>query len=173
MARRRSFTRTGGRSVPARKFVWARHQVNVTVASGQIERQRLLQEFRASYGADLVGATIVRVRGTMATLPASAAAGGGILGGIVRTDLSAVPDPANEGPNAKPHADWFLFEAFHNATIPGQSLDTSITARRLIDVKSSRKIEELDEEAFLYIAVPPSSADTLFVGTLSIGLKLP
>ncbi len=130
----------------------------------------MLQELRDKMGADLVGATIVRVRGLVSVHTAvTTNVGGALLGGIIQTDVSTAVDPANEGPNAKPFADWFLWEPFYEFAHQG-----GVGTERMLDVKSSRRVEELDEEAFLYIAAPPSNTgDVNVVANLSIGLKLP
>ena len=170
MARYSRRTVASGRRVQRRKFVWARHSGTFTGTSAQLSRTRLLQEFQDDYGADLIGATLVRVRGVIVCYTADTTAGGLTVAGTVKTDTSAAVDLVNEGPANRPHADWFMWEPFY----ADGAHDYSSAARRIIDVKSSRKIEEIDEEAYLYIATGPSNPAAITCDyTLSIGLKLP
>ena len=62
---RRGYTgRRNTRRTPQRKFVWARTQHIFAVGSDQRNYGvDLLQQFQQEYGAQLLGATVVRIRG--------------------------------------------------------------------------------------------------------------
>lgn len=160
-----------------RKFVWAHIRDTSTVpASGVPNRLNLLGDFETALGAQLIGATVVRIRGVMSVV------GTAVVGGvpnIVRAAAIVEPNPgsaavAADGPWGGQFNDWMLFEPFMDW---GPAVvQTMPVGSRVIDVKSSRKIEEINETLFLYVAAPvapANSAAVQFTYDLSIGIKLP
>jgi len=161
---------TVSRGTPRRKFIWARQAGLVSggpASGGEVD---LLQLFNQTYGADLVGATVMRIRGIMAVR--SANIGQHLVAGVrVMADGGPPFSATTEGPNVQPFADWMLYEPFTTDVASGNSTDVSA---RVIDVKSARKLEELGDGLRLQWNMPPGNVVTVtFDYTLSIGLKLP
>jgi len=161
-----------------RKFIWARHDV-ANQSTNQIFGSDLLSQFETLYGAQLIGCTVVRIRGTM-----WATSEGGVgttntarIGVRVESgtglDLS-VALPVASGPFTDDSADWMLWEPFTNTIGPsGQYPHTLIG--RTIDVRSSRKIDELGMR-LIGVFGPNPAAPTIewsYGWDLSIGVKLP
>lgn len=164
--------RGGGSRRPTRKFVWARQEGIITnVAVDGVTRTALLSDFETLYGAQLIGCTIVRIRGLIGVRPVTAASSFN----SVRAAVQVEPNPSGapvvaDGPYGGEHNDWMLFEPFHTASGVGNSEVDG----RVIDVRSSRKLEELNQGLFLYFgtrSTNTSAVDVVF--DLSIGIKLP
>ena len=167
MARRRYTTRVSRDT--RRKFVWGRFTVNQTIQPAQVVRYDLMDDFNTRYGADLLGATVVRIRGGMqvrSTNPGEEL----IWTAIVQPDSGDPNIGPDEGPIQNAFADWMMVEPFATS---GPNAD-SVTAARLVDCQASRKMEELGESLFGYAAAPAGNVGNLeFWAYLSIGLKLP
>lgn len=159
--------------------MWVRHFVAAST-TGQTNGSDLLSQFESDYGAGLIGCTIVRIRGIMW---ASAAAGVGTtnafrFGARVASgaglDLSQ-PLPTAADMTNDENADWMLWEPMaHVVSTAGGAPIDQLTGR-VVDVKSSRKLEELNERLIM-VAGPNSGAPTIewsYGWDLSIGVKLP
>lgn len=171
----RSSARSRPRRVQRRRLVWARNSIETTITTGggNVPHQNdLLSGFNTRYGADAVGLTIVRIRGiigvsgTVAGLPAVLAVRTGTEGEVA----AAAFNPMTDGE----YNDWMMYEPFiafpdnANATA-----STDITAR-VIDVKSMRKLDELDQTLFLYAGSDTATASTVTLRyNLSVLLMLP
>lgn len=173
MAQRRN---SRGGTVQRRKWVWARAQGDALVAAGTGAgagfKTDLLTQFEGAYGADLLGATVMRVRGQYFADMASFLAGPGAVGHLtagIRTYAEPL-DPDEETPADTPHADWMSYEPFICA-ITGDPFYAS--DRRTVDVQSSRKMEELGTGLLLAVSHNVSGVAIPFSYDLSIGLKLP
>jgi len=177
MASRRITRRTVSRS-PSRKFVWVRHTVTSTTTGDSVGSD-LLSQFETDYGAQLIGCTIVRIRGAMwATTPES---GAGVdhlrMGARVESgrglDLS-VALPSASGLFEDENADWMLWQPFFQVRPTAAGAPDELSGR-IVDVQSSRRLEELGER--LVMVVTPNPAAPTIVWTygwdLSIGVKLP
>ena len=87
---------------------------------------------------------------------------------VVTTSSVPLLGTAND-PLADPIADWMLFEPF---TLTGTGNDNYSVDRRVIDVKSARRLEEVGQTVLLSFG--GGSVDQQQVsGVLSLGLKLP
>ncbi len=156
-------------SLPRRKLVWARRLVSP--AAGTPFAVDLLSGFRdANGGAQPVGSTITRVRGTVQfTHSGPAAADTGIAWGLVvdRVGLTAgeVPDPYID-----PYADWMGW-GFIPTSIDGGG--ATVTASKEIDVKSQRKMEELGETLWMTFTDNPALSSAQVFVQMSILLRLP
>lgn len=176
---RRSMTRRSVARPQRRKFVWVRHLLNSSgadVATGS----DLLSQFETDYGAQLIGATIVRIRGLMY---ANADSGQGttntfrfgarVLSGAL--DLSG-PTP-DQSPFVDENADWMLWEPFIQSvtTTAAGGEDQQVGLMRMIDVKSSRRLDELGERLVMFQASNPAAPTVVwsYGWDLSIGVKLP
>lgn len=174
---------------PRRKLVWARRTVSGTVvadAAPSVEqpiRLDFLDLFEQSLGASTIGATVVRTRGVFAVGTA------GANDAIINIRLTAYVGDNNDvqrGPNANDNSfdllsqnrDFFIFEPF---LVVGDAFFTDIApsdpTSRMIDVKSSRKIEELNQTVVMDISAFSPDATTAqavtFHGDLSMLLMLP
>ena len=168
MARRTSYRRSKS---PTRKFIWAREGfINAPIpANGNPLNQNLLQEFQTAYGAQVIGATIMRIRGTI--LIEQGADNAAPV--VVRTGVRIVQsiDRLNDGPFTAPYDDWMGY--YSTVTYRDPSADLSLAHGRFeVDIKSSRKLEELGEGLML-ISEQSGTADVDMTIDLSIGIKLP
>ncbi len=169
---RRSYGSRVPNSASNRKFVWARQNGQVAVDSDQGITIDLLSNFQQAYGADILGSTVMRVRGTVfwnsgdVTLTAISA-----VVGIRVADQTELQADA-EGPISSMHADWMAYQT----TILDSGSDTYYQADRLgIDVRSSRKMEELGQTLALSFGTDAAAGGTALTAKyiLSVGLKLP
>lgn len=193
MQRRSSFRRPGIRR-PRRKLIWARHAFGVVVGVGGTFSSFPLGILEAQYGAQLIGATIMRVRGVITctitnSIPPTAQAYAAIRIGLRVTDHADLA-PQDYGVGAmygnQAHADWFMFEPFmlDNAGVAtlDEEVDTTAASEiRHIDVRARRKIEELDQTVEMLIGAPApgstnppeSTAQVRVRGDLSLLVALP
>lgn len=81
-------------------------------------------------------------------------------------------DATEELPLTTPHADWMSYEPLISVNHPGDTANYKVS-RRVIDVKSSRKMEELGEGLGLFVEHNTVGVAAGFTWALSIGLKLP
>lgn len=174
--RRRSYRRA-----PLRKFVWARSSGFLTRDDAGAD---LLGQFQQEYGAQLLGATVVRIRGWVAPNTISAGADGsqfaGLYGFIVDTDradytFTGVPELAAE---QREHDDWLWYAPWvvqNYSTTARTDLTANYQANPwAVDVKAARKIEELGQTLQIWQSTPDANPDFNGMGFhLSIGLKLP
>lgn len=157
------------RSAPAsrRKLVWARKRAaQVFTAGTTLFKVNLLEDFEAAYGANLIGATVTRIRG--AAVADMDGAANVVLAARIgqESEVDAPPTPGS-GPIDEPFADWMMWEPF--LSVAGETPGTPAHGR-VIDVKSQRRLEEIDEELSMWT----SSATTgTVIWDLSILLKLP
>lgn len=170
------------RRAPLRKFVWARSLGILATGEGTPLGVDLLANFQSEYGAQLLGSTVVRVRGYISPTATGAGADSGGFGGLFGlivgrdTDNYNAPEMATE---QREHDDWlaYLPWAVQNPTSDGQKVvTTNVQASPFaVDIKSSRKIEELGQTLQMWRnQLGPNDQD--FIGWewhLSIGLKLP
>lgn len=154
--------RFGGRSrVPRRKMVWARTQGTLTIPVGAAAllapaRTDALLEFEQSLGASTVGATVVRTRGYCVAVDEDAAAGESVRLRVTmyvgnNNEVTRGPDAGDNAFDlASQNKDYFFMEPFH-ITSPGTqaAVGGADPHSRMIDVKSSRKIEELNQTVIL------------------------
>lgn len=175
MAGRRGVSR-GTRAVVRRKWVWARAAVGqIALGPNGVSRTNLLANFETLYGAQLIGTTVMRIRGIVAT---TTDATGGFQRLRMAAKVESTQDPAPstvDGPYGSEHDDWMLWEPFATNGASDEYFGNDVAAR-VIDVQSARRLEELGEELQLWFqAAPDNQADTQVALTyeLSVGLKLP
>lgn len=182
MASRRNFTRRNRRA-PLRKFVWAR--ATGFASAPETSGVDLLDLFQAEYGAQLLGCTVVRIRGFVTPFVTGGTAGetavSGRWGIIVESDNElSTQDPLVQGPGARPHDDWmmwapFSFEPVALGPVGDQPATWNAEASVWgVDIKSNRKIEELGQGLHLwYDYVASGGVNVNLDYQLSIGLKMP
>lgn len=135
----------------------------------------LLQTFETNYGANLIGITIMRIRGQYAILGAntdtvSVRAGIRVGDGADFTTVSADEDLFNPATNGGAFADWMSFETM--GSTPGfVSQDAQY---RMVDVRSMRKIDELGQQLGLQVSGRSDLAEAFtWAYDLSILVALP
>lgn len=179
MAQRYRSRRRNYRRAPTRKFVWARHVDQLPAGQGRDVGVDLLEQFQQDYGAQLIGSTVVRIRGYVMPFSGENFSGTatGINGIMVDSDNTDItPDATQNQPHNRPHEDWLAWMpwAFTHGDVssPMQSLATANSAASpwAVDVRSSRKIEELGQGLYMFWQLAPTIGLTW---NLSIGLKLP
>jgi hypothetical protein len=145
----------------------------------------LLSLFQEEYGAQLLGCTVVRIRGlvtpfiTGGTAPDTAV--NGRWGIVVESDNElTTQDPLLQGPGARPHDDWMMWAPFEfepDALGPVSNEPATWNAESSVwgvDIKSNRKIEELGQGLHLwYDYVASGGVGVNLDYQLSIGLKMP
>lgn len=185
MSRRFSNRRRVSRGT-SRQLVWARRSGGFAVTAAAAPafaapvRDDVLASLVQAHGASLLGSTIVRVRGLMAITAPPATGTAGLTAAMYIGDANDVV----RGPNANDNyydsnstgKDYFLIEPFLApvqvaATEP---LDGSVVISRLIDSKSSRKLEEVSQRLILDVSAFSNNAGTVgFNIDLSVLVMLP
>lgn len=165
MARRRTVTR---RQLPQRKFIWAREVITGNIVPAEDSTfANLLSDFQAEYGANLIGATVMRIRGRLEFFPASTATA--VSAAAIKVESESVAFQAAvldaHGPFMNLHDDWMAYEPLIFRGTGAVTWD--------VDVKSNRKLEELGETLVLSVSNPIVGVTITYRGILSIGLKLP
>lgn len=139
--------------------MWARTVQTQLVPAGAPDgfQANLLADFEASYGADMLGITVMRIRGEFITTNAPAIWGIRVFSEPTLADL----DDA-QGPVSSPHLDWMMYH-------PTSLLPATPELRTVVDVRAMRKIDELGQGLLLHVQsqVIPSSPNISFnVSTL-------
>lgn len=171
MARSQRRRRSG--TLPRRKLVWARTSTETTFATAAPFtpfQADLLAGFVARYGADPVGCTVARIRGylqvtsTVTLTPVVVGIRTGTEGEVAATDFN--PMAAGE------YNDWMAYEPLLAGLAAREPFGD--VGARMVDIKSMRKLEELDETLFLYAGTDLAAAGTVQLAfNLSVLLMLP
>lgn len=156
-----------------RKFIWVRKFGQLAVGSGTVNGVDLLEDFRNTPGATHLGATVMRVRGY--TIPLAPGSSGARLGGTIglRIDSTSMDPtlPAN-APTGVAEEDWMAWLPYlRDTSIDVSSSWNSYANQWAVDVKSNRRVEELDQTLWM-LSSPAGSDDISYQYNLSIGLKL-
>ena len=129
--------------------------------------------------AQLLGSTVVRIRGYIRPFYSEDASGvwGGTVGMIIDQDNADVETTgnnqgSNNSPVQRPHDDWLAWLPWESqaGTNFGPASWNPYASPWAVDIKSSRKIEELGQTLWLFHNSPPTVG---LSWNLSIGLKLP
>lgn len=197
MARRQARGGRRSRRAPLRKFVWARWQGSMNASGGAQAGGanpgaiRPLSQFEQEYGANLIGATVTRMRGVI--YPDQRGAGSAIHGVLsaaveAREELFHLdgtvigPDEVSDsGPLLSPHKDWFMYFPYFSPSTQSQMVSANATGSAMaFDVRSNRKVEELGQTLHMYIDEfhlgedgGQAQRDGLTWINMSIGVKLP
>lgn len=143
----------------------------------------LLAQFQQEYGAQLLGATVVRIRGYIRPGPFVGGPVGtlrGTFGIIVGKDNDDYSDPTMSV-EQREHDDWLAYLPWVAGVPAGDvySPDIRWTTSNVqadpfaVDIKSSRKVEELGQTLQLWRSEPTGSGQAGMEWHLSMGLKLP
>lgn len=166
--------RRGGSRRFQRKFVWDRTFGSI---AGPDTGADLLAPFRSQPGATHLGATIMRIRGYI--IPSDAfgtVAGAGIAGIRVDTWNEDPAEPSNQ-PVLQPNADWMAYLPWNLSAVAttdrftGSATWNDQASLWTVDVKSNRKLEELNQTLWLF-GDQNGGGDRSYFYHLSIGMKL-
>lgn len=127
----------------------------------------LLEPYRQRRGVTATpGVTVERIRGTFRPfLVGATAPDSSVFVGIRRCDFDE-PQISN-GPFTEPHADWMYYQRLWSASAGGGFPVYEI------DVKSRRKIHELEQTVCLFSESPTAEDPTTLTGTVSVLLRMP
>lgn len=152
------------RGVPPRKRIWARETGSVTLAASANNSVDLMADFKTAYGANAVlGGTVARIRGEIGIYPSATldtVASWAV--GIIVAPVGFAGDPITE-----PDADWMYYKRRGYKVIfkaTGNAVTTSQSNPFLweLDVKSMRKLEELQQQLYLVFSNGAGSATNIF-----------
>lgn len=169
-------TRTRGtRRQQSRKFIWHRIPAGAWTNPGGTGPfgVDLLSGFRALPGATHLGATIMRVRGYVYPSIINGDPFEPAVAGL-RVDTWDQDVTTNlVSPFMGPDEDWMAWWPFLDFSAAGTDGVTGNAQADpyAVDVKSNRKLEELNETLFLFGS--STTGDVTWYHSLSIGLKLP
>lgn len=167
-------TARGRAPARSRKFVWARRTLNnQPTPADQPFWLNILDQFETEYGAQLLGATVMRIRGKiMFITPEVTNVNFAMAAGIIVDSDENIADGVDDGPWHAPHKDWMAYEPVifsgQDPTFQNYVWD--------IDVKSNRKIEELGQGLALVFdnrSTGETGSIVDMAGVVSVGLKLP
>lgn len=173
MPTRRSSSRRGFRARPRRKLIWARHADGIIIPTGDpagTQGRYLLEHFEDRYDADLIGCTIMRIRGTItAALVGDSDAQEGYAaircGARVtdHADLDQTDYANNAMYESQAYADWMMFEPFmldaSGAIDSGEIAEASAASEiRRVDVRAKRRLQELNETLELLVGRPATDS---------------
>ena len=160
---------------PRRKLIWARTiqpsvSLNTQITAAPY-RQDLLSAFETAYGAQLIGCTVMRMRGVIRLGPSSAGTSNVVVAARIGDASELVgASIAQQSPVTDQTADWMMY----------QPLVTEVTAERdsstivYFDVKARRKLDELQQSLLLYAGGDnPAASTAAFNYTLSLLIALP
>jgi len=161
--RRRSGNRSMGNH---RKLVWAQFSATVTyTAVNQYVSLDLLQTYKAAVGASSAGITIMRnhitVSQTTAPVPAQSLWLGLRVDDLAQVvSVPAVVAATNPNPRDNPYVDWMLADqiVYDNEGQPGRA--NSPFQGWVIDSRSKRRMEEVQEALLLTLVNDTGDATT-------------
>lgn len=171
MSARRIVRRAG----PRRKLVWARTPISttLTIAAGVTApfREDLLANLKTTLASGLLGVTVVRMRGLM-----TMKSGGQTS--LIRQGVKVVDESdfvgasiIEDGPISSPYNDWMMIESYVTGDVDTNASEATC---RVFDVRSARKIDEVQQTLALYVQPTSGGAGTLgVVGDFSVLLMLP
>jgi len=167
--------------------VWARHADGIVIPVDDpagTQNRYILGFFEGTYGADLIGCTIMRIRGVMTAAlvgdtETSTEGYAAIRCGVRVTDHADInqTDYANDAMYAsQEYADWMLFEPFMLdaiGEIPSGDIAEATAASeiRRIDVRAKRKLGELGETLELVAGRPATNSGDPPANTMAVRLR--
>ena len=144
-------------------------------ANGVLTGSSALTEFETTYGAQLIGATIMRIKymAVFWTDPPAAGSSNAAasFGFLVQNQLAAIPAAASNV-----DADWMWHETRYFIHGPEDTLDGAAYHHIQVDIKARRRLDELGDSLFHYVKVEPGSTNptTLrFIADWSVLVALP
>jgi len=169
--------RTTSRRFPAskrRKLVWGR-LVNLSpleVAAGAATATNLLTALETDLGAQVFGATVMRIRGELMIYADNADAGANLViqagYGITVSDAAGTPNIFTDE-----HQDWMGYQTTALVQSSTNSYREAAYHRLPIDIRSRRKLDEVGQQLTLVQANSSlSGASVFFIRNLSVLLML-
>jgi hypothetical protein len=164
----------GRRSTSTRQTTWATVEATASIAAANgFQTLDLLSNFKADGGTQQA-VTITRTHLRIIPTAGVQAAGNNFHVGLIRgqmsdvgTNIAGAPTPA-----AQPYEDWLLWD--HLFTDQTASLDAFSGTQLHYDLRSQRRLEELQMNYNLVIDVPASAVfPAVFMITGRVLLKLP
>jgi hypothetical protein len=152
-------------SLPRRKLVWARAHLFANVLPSVVD---LLQDFRTELDwTGTPGVTMMRLRADLLVTNAGATApsDASVLFGVIRWNIGSLGSIAT--PFTDAGADW---AAYGRMYVGAQG---ALSSQFTIDVRSMRKLEELQQTMALVFEAPTAETGTSITGTVSTLLALP
>lgn len=182
MAYRRTFRRVAGRR-PRRKIVFAREgHTGLLAAAGAATTFAPLANFETTYGAQLLGATIMRIRGHICYSPdepgldQSDYMNYGFI--VMPSDpLANSPSPNVVSTNDDRMASWMWWDTLMragNQVLAGTT--GSVTERNLhrsFDVRARRVLRQMDDRLIFSVAEGATAAQGRFICVYSVAIALP
>lgn len=165
MPARRGVSR-GTRRMPVvrRKWIWARRVINAApVGATSSVFSDLLTDIETAIGADLVGVSIMRIRGMVRH---NMALGQFAIRTFTSSTFATLTNA--QGPSNDPYADWMLYQPLMAEGPVGDNF-TNVE----IDSKAARRLDEVGQGLLLGVSNLTAQADAVFNADLSIGVKLP
>jgi len=159
---------------PRRHTTWARSSGTLSVANNAAwDTVDLLQAFRTA-GGQQQGVTVARIRLRLAVITAVAANDSFALG-VIRGQLSDVGATIAGAPNpgADPYEDWLFHSVYFASVAPAQYFESGANVMAY-DIKSMRKLEELDQRLNIVLGTAAVGSFPLQMGySTSVLLMLP
>jgi len=157
---------------PRRKMIWADMFVSgVALATGTVVAFDAMAGFNAAYGADLLGATVTRIRQTFTGRFSDGSWGVGQTARLGWLKGASTLDNVDMDPIASPYLDW-MFNKSYDFSVVSISNPPDFW-RYEVDLKAQRKMEEL-QETLHFVVRNNSVLETLdFNSHARILLKLP
>lgn len=165
-------TRRSSSRPARRRLIWARYRsTSLAIVAGTAFNVDPLATFETAYGAQLLGCTVMRVRGSI-TAKMVAGVNAQLTWAMKVADLPGVSTeaPASSGVND----DWFMYENWVSVTSTPTALEPSIQLQKEIDVRARRRLDELGQRLVLAGEVTSAGAGQFVTGVnLSILIALP
>jgi hypothetical protein len=138
-------------------MIWAHDERDATIAAGVVNTIPLLDDFEAAYGAQLLGATVMRIRGlVMATPAGTPATDCDWTGAIVvapESSTAAALDPVASTTATTGYLSWMWrgYVCFTQTAAASRQFGDSLFSTGNsgpIDVRAKRRIDELGDRLF-------------------------
>jgi len=171
------------RRVPRRRTSWARSSVTNSLTTNVPLRVSLLDPFMTDLAIPnmLPGITVGPIRGQITFVRTGTVTVTNALDATVFWGIQAATeatDADDMDPESHQHTDWMWWERLG---LPGTAQATGTTPafvatgmqRRYVDIRSMRKLDEVEMDLFLVVKAIFSSGNLSFDGGFSTLLRLP
>ena len=134
-----------------RKLVWGRFFTNSSIITAGDVKLTPLADLETALGANLIGATVMRLRGRFVYLSTTGTVSvqTGIMVGSATVAAGQVT-PLNR------YEDWMYWDSYHSSGAGFTAIEPALPIH--LDLKAKRKLEEVDQE--LQILIHNSGATT-------------
>lgn len=158
MPRGRRFRRAGfSRRAPRRVKEWATHESAVSLVGGTPFVQDLLVDYQAVKGADANGVTVARIIGKLYFNKAA----GGVSSPTVGIKVGGTGEDADDvNPISFHYLDWMYWDKVRILRDQTQQVDIKPGGELVVDIRSQRRIHELQNTLQLCAAMSAGDATT-------------